>query len=82
MKLNIPVDRARLEKENVQLEKQIANLDLQFADQESLAKKPEKIVAGMREKKGRIRGPACQKPRRALRFPAELSIGSKASAPP
>jgi valyl-tRNA synthetase len=51
VKLNIPIDRARLEKENLQLEKQIANLDQQFADQESLAKKPEKVVAAMREKK-------------------------------
>jgi valyl-tRNA synthetase len=51
VKLNIPVDRARLEKENVELEKQIANLDRQFADQESLAKKPDKVIAGMREKK-------------------------------
>jgi valyl-tRNA synthetase len=51
LKLNIPVDRARLEKENAELEKQIASLERQFADQESLAKKPEKVVAGMREKK-------------------------------
>jgi valyl-tRNA synthetase len=48
---SIVVDRARLEKENAQLEKQIANLDQQFADQESLAKKPERVIAGMREKK-------------------------------
>src|SRR5580704_9807071 len=32
LKLNIPVDRARLEKENEGLEKQIANLDRQFAN--------------------------------------------------
>jgi valyl-tRNA synthetase len=51
IKLDIPVDRARLEKENAQLLKQIANLEQQFADQESLAKKPEKVIAGMREKK-------------------------------
>lgn len=51
LKLDIPVDRARLEKENAQLEKQIAVLEQQFADQESLAKKPEKVVAGMRDKK-------------------------------
>ncbi len=51
VKLDIPVDRARLEKENAQLLKQIANLEQQFADQESLAKKPEKVIAGMREKK-------------------------------
>jgi len=48
---SIPVDRARLEKENAELEKQIVNLERQFADTESLAKKPEKIVSGMREKK-------------------------------
>jgi valyl-tRNA synthetase len=48
---SIPVDRARLEKENAELEKQIANLERQFADTESLAKKPEKIVNGMRDKK-------------------------------
>ncbi len=47
---SIPVDRARLEKENIDLEKQIANLERQFTDTETLAKKPEKIVAGMREK--------------------------------
>ena len=51
LKLNIPVDRVRLEKENAELEKQIANLERQFADTESLAKKPEKVIAGMREKK-------------------------------
>jgi valyl-tRNA synthetase len=50
VKLNIPVDRVRLEKENLELEKQIANLERQFADTATLAKKPEKIVAGMREK--------------------------------
>ncbi len=51
MKLNIPVDRARLEKENEGLEKQIANLQRQLNDDNFLAKAPEKIVAGMREKK-------------------------------
>ncbi len=51
VKLNIPVDRARLEKENEQLEKQIANLHRQLTDDNFLAKAPEKIVAGMREKK-------------------------------
>ena len=51
LKLNIPIDRARLEKENAELEKQIANLERQFTDTESLAKKPEKIVEGMRKKK-------------------------------
>jgi len=47
----VTVDRARLEKENEQLEKQIANLHRQLTDDNFLAKAPEKIVAGMREKK-------------------------------
>ena len=51
LKLNIPVDRARLEKENEGLEKQIANLERQLSDEAFLAKAPEKIIAGMREKK-------------------------------
>ncbi len=51
VKLNIPVDRARLEKENEGLEKQIANLDRQFGNEQFMAKAPEKIVAGMRQKK-------------------------------
>ncbi len=51
LKLNIPVDRARLQKENEQIEKLLANLERQFADTESLAKKPEKVIAGMRQKK-------------------------------
>jgi valyl-tRNA synthetase len=51
LKLNIPVDRARLEKENEGLEKQIANLDRQLGDENFLSKAPEKITAGMREKK-------------------------------
>jgi valyl-tRNA synthetase len=49
--LNIPVDRARLEKENEGLEKQIANLDRQFANEQFMAKAPEKVIAGMRQKK-------------------------------
>jgi valyl-tRNA synthetase len=48
--IDVPIDRAKLEKENAELEKQIANLERQFADTETLAKKPDKIVAGMREK--------------------------------
>jgi valyl-tRNA synthetase len=51
LELNIPVDRPRLLKENEGLEKQIANLDRQLNDENFLGKAPEKIVAGMREKK-------------------------------
>jgi valyl-tRNA synthetase len=49
--LDIPVDRARLEKEIQQFEEQLANLERQFANQEAMAKKPEKIVMQMRQKK-------------------------------
>jgi valyl-tRNA synthetase len=51
LKLDIPVDRARLEKESEQLEKLIANYELQFANEEVMAKKPEKVITGMRQKK-------------------------------
>jgi valyl-tRNA synthetase len=51
LKLNIPVDRARLEKENEGLEKQIANLDRQFANEQFMSKAPEKVIASMRQKK-------------------------------
>ncbi|MBV8844406.1 MAG: valine--tRNA ligase [Bryobacterales bacterium] len=51
LKLDIPVDRARLEKENGQLEKQIAALDRQLANDEFVAKAPENVVTGMRAKK-------------------------------
>jgi valyl-tRNA synthetase len=51
VKLDIPVDRARLEKENEELEKQIANLERQFGNQEFMAKAPEKVIEGMRAKK-------------------------------
>ena len=43
--------RARLEKEIAQLRKLIAGIDAQFADEASLNRKPEHIVAGMREKR-------------------------------
>jgi len=43
--------RARLEKEIAQVRKLIAGIDAQFADQTSLSRKPEHIVAGMREKR-------------------------------
>jgi valyl-tRNA synthetase len=51
LRLDIPVDRARLEKENEQLGKQIVALENQLSNQEFLAKAPEKVVAGMRAKK-------------------------------
>jgi valyl-tRNA synthetase len=51
VKLDIPIDRARIEKENDDLEKQIANLERQFSNQEFMAKAPEKVIAGMRAKK-------------------------------
>jgi len=51
LKLNIPVDRARLEKENEGLEKQIANLDRQFSNEQFMSKAPEKVIASMRQKK-------------------------------
>ncbi|MGA2186598.1 MAG: valine--tRNA ligase [Bryobacteraceae bacterium] len=42
--------RARLEKDMVQLEKLIAGIDAQFADEKSLSRKPEHIVNSLREK--------------------------------
>jgi valyl-tRNA synthetase len=44
LKLNIPVDRTRLEKENEGLEKQIANLDRQFGNEQFMSKAPEKVI--------------------------------------
>jgi valyl-tRNA synthetase len=51
VKLDIPVDRARLEKQNDELAKQIANLDRQFDSEVFMSKAPEKVIAGMRAKK-------------------------------
>jgi valyl-tRNA synthetase len=51
LRLDIPVDRARLAKENEQLEKQIAAFQNQFSNEEFLAKAPEKVVAAMRAKR-------------------------------
>jgi valyl-tRNA synthetase len=51
VKLDIPIDRARLEKENDDLAKQIANLERQFGNQEFMLKAPEKVISGMRAKK-------------------------------
>ncbi len=53
LQLDIPVDRARLEKENEQLEKLIANYEQQFANDEIMAKRPEKVIADMRAKKAK-----------------------------
>ncbi|MCU1336923.1 MAG: valyl-tRNA synthetase [Bryobacterales bacterium] len=51
VKLDIPIDRARLEKENEQIQKQLANLERQFTNQEFMAKAPEKVITGMQQKK-------------------------------
>jgi valyl-tRNA synthetase len=51
IRLEIKPDRARLEKENEQFSKQIANLERQLTDERFLSKAPEHIVASMREKK-------------------------------
>jgi valyl-tRNA synthetase len=51
LRLDIPVDRARLAKENEQLEKQLAAFENQFSNEEFLAKAPEKVVTAMRVKR-------------------------------
>jgi valyl-tRNA synthetase len=48
--LNIPIDRERLAKEITELEKVIANSQRQLSNEAFIAKAPEKIVAGMRQK--------------------------------
>jgi valyl-tRNA synthetase len=50
LKLNIPVDRARLLKENIGLEKVIADSDRQLSDQDIISKMPEKVVESLRTK--------------------------------
>ncbi|HVP00570.1 MAG TPA: valine--tRNA ligase [Bryobacteraceae bacterium] len=50
VKLNIPIDRMRLEKENAELEKVIANSMRQLDDAEVIAKMPEKVVEMLRGK--------------------------------
>ena len=50
LSLGIEIPKEKLLKENEQYEKQIASLELQFDDQEAMAKKPEKVVASMRTK--------------------------------
>ena len=51
LKLQLEVDRERILKEIAQLGKVIANTDRQLSDPTILAKMPEKIVAGLREKR-------------------------------
>jgi valyl-tRNA synthetase len=48
--INLPVDRERLAKEIAELEKVIANSQRQLSNEAFIAKAPEKIVAGMRQK--------------------------------
>jgi valyl-tRNA synthetase len=48
--LDLPVDRERVIKEIAELEKVIANSQRQLSNEAFLAKAPEKIVAGMRQK--------------------------------
>jgi valyl-tRNA synthetase len=50
VKLDIPLDRARLDRENEQLEKVIANSKRQLDNAEIIAKMPEKVVATLRSK--------------------------------
>jgi valyl-tRNA synthetase len=50
IRIDLPIDRARLEKENEQLEKVIANSKRQLDNAEIVAKMPEKVVATLRSK--------------------------------
>ena len=49
-KLDLKVDREKVAKEIAELEKVIANSQRQLSNEAFLAKAPEKIVAGMRQK--------------------------------
>ncbi len=49
--LGKPIDKEKLRKENEQLIKLIANVDRQFSNEDFMAKAPEKVVAGMRQKR-------------------------------
>jgi valyl-tRNA synthetase len=51
LRLDIPVDRGRLERESGELEKQIAALERQFGNPEFLNKAPEKVITAMRAKR-------------------------------
>ena len=48
--LDIPVDRARLLKENIELEKVIANSERQLGNEDVIRKMPEKVVETLRTK--------------------------------
>ena len=50
VQLQLKVDRERLSKEIAELEKVIANSQRQLSNEAFIAKAPEKIVAGMRQK--------------------------------
>jgi valyl-tRNA synthetase len=50
VKLGIPIDRARLTKENLELEKVIANSDRQLNNEDVIRKMPEKVVETLRMK--------------------------------
>jgi valyl-tRNA synthetase len=50
VKLDIPIDRARLTKENIELEKVIANSGRQLSNEEIVSKMPEKVVETLRTK--------------------------------
>ncbi len=50
LKLNVPVDRARVLKENIELEKVIANSDRQLSNEEIIGKMPAHVVETLRSK--------------------------------
>src|SRR5579864_7349592 len=50
VKLDIPVDRDRVAREIAEMEKVIANSQRQLSNEAFIAKAPEKIIAGMRQK--------------------------------
>jgi len=50
LKLNVPIDRSRLMKENAELEKVIANSKRQLDNADVIAKMPEKVVQTLRSK--------------------------------
>jgi valyl-tRNA synthetase len=46
-----PIDKEKILRENEQLVKLIANLDRQLANEDFMSKAPEKVIAGMRQKR-------------------------------
>jgi valyl-tRNA synthetase len=50
LRLNIPIDRARLLKENIELENVIANSERQLNNEDIIRKMPEKVVETLRSK--------------------------------